>query len=115
MNLMTREVLSFFSPFYYQKLLGPGVIKSNRKSTKITKKEKYTGEIEKGIHVFTTLKEAEIFCKTEYEAAIVKVEVKPKDFVASAYSEAVYTKISISKREYDKVIKKVRKVLDVRI
>ena len=110
--------VEFYSPWQWTQA-NVGIIKSNRKSTKLTNKEIKEKEVSLGIHVFNTLKDVKEYV-AKYGGIIFKVDVNPKHFVASGESgrpstypcfikESVYTQISIPKTEYDKKVKEVKR------
>jgi hypothetical protein len=77
----------------------PGINKSSRKTTKLVDSEKLTEEIELGFHVYLT--------KTGKAAdtVLVRFQAKAKDFVAAGlFHEAVFTKLTLSKTEYNKAL-----------
>ena len=83
-----------------------GVIQSTRKSSKLTEQERKTKEINYGIHVYL---------KNEYVVpgeVCVPVKCNIKDLVGAGAKdgeygwEAVFTKVSISKKDFEKAIGK---------
>lgn len=93
------------SPIYYTKRWLPGECRSNRRSKSVSNSEIRYG-VDKGIHVYLTKRAAENN-KSSWEV-LVKVTCYLKDFIAcsnSDYNEAVFTKVYLSKEEYDKAVK----------
>lgn len=66
---------------------------SNRKSKRLTPNEVFYNKVDPGIHVFLTRKAAREFRDWKHFYIIVKVEVDPKDWVASGRTQAVYTRV----------------------
>ena len=82
---------------------GIGNIFSNRKSNKISNKEKQAGTIGRGIHVYTN-KSAALKFKYSWEI-VVPVVVRKKDFVSAGEKyDAVFTKVHLVKEDYCKII-----------
>lgn len=85
----------------------PKINRSNRKSKKILKTELDKRRIYKGIHVYTSLTTAKQ-SKGWYEC-IIPVRCKLSDFVvAGNRSEAVFTKIYIDPKDYDRIVKQAK-------
>ena len=81
-----------------------GLNKSNRDSTHITYDEEYYKNIDFGFHVYEKDKP-----RSPYGRILMKVTCKQKDFVGCGKnSERVYTQVFITKKEYDRVFKKLR-------
>lgn len=90
---------------------GPGAIVSNRKGKDLTVYEIITGEVHFGIHVFVDEVEArEAKSLSISDGIIVEVTAEPEDLVAAGsfsydYASAVFMKVCISKKEWDRVMK----------
>jgi len=100
-----------YSPFFsIEEEILPGEIKSNRSRLSFDKRDEdeynHNGIwfIGRGIHVFTTLTEAKEWIG--FNEIIFKVKCYMKDFVAynKNFKEAVFKKVYLSKKEYNKVI-----------
>lgn len=98
----------------------PGYIKSNRLNKKLTERELSTHNIYEGIHVCIDLDTAQSIQNLRKNThpnknyVIVKLKVDMKDFVAiNQYSnknqEMVFTKVFLSKSEYNKAIQESKK------
>jgi hypothetical protein len=109
-KIENTNIYKLFSPIKLHKVKKAGSVVSNRKTNKLAENEI---TVEKGIHVFLSKESAEDFvcCDDEY---IVEVECDIKNLVAVGHdlfacqgyaSAAVFTKINISKKEFDKTIK----------
>lgn len=91
-----------FSSVYHQKIFGPGIIKSDRRSKNWNNSERFSRRVSKGIHVFLD--------KPKYKTIgyiMVPVKCKKSDFVAIGdyQREAVFTEVSISKHFWREVRK----------
>lgn len=87
------------SPFYYEEYK-PGIIQSNSKAELQTKNGK---EINRGIHTYLSSQKATD--SSVHGDAIVKFEANIEDLICIGYDdEAVFTKVSLSKSEYEKAI-----------
>jgi len=85
-----------------------GNVKSNRRSSQLKDKELSTGEVIKGIHVFTTKKEADYALASSFiDGTFVSIPVlcKMEDLVAEGTNgcQAVFTKIRITKETWNKI------------
>lgn len=112
-----------YPPLFDTKCIKPGNIVSNRNTTRFPIKYETWAllhvheediSIKKGIHVFTTRKNArnfrdksKDFRRGHYKTyVVVKCTANMKDFVAcSKYGEAVFTKIHICPAEFERGLK----------
>ena len=79
----------------------PGWNRSNRKRAFLLE----TSEVNQGIHVFTTRKEARTILRAD--TRIIKVICHNKDLVAVGWDrDEVYTKVFLLKDEYDSALKR---------
>lgn len=88
------------SPFYTKTKWKPGVIKSNSRAKLQTTHNK---AIHKGIHVLLNKKTA-MYHKDDDEV-VVKLTAQVKDLICVGGSDAVFRNVTLSKAEYDKVMK----------
>jgi len=86
-------------------IYGPGIVKSDRKSKKLTCCERDLGTVYKGIHVFT------IPVRSDFDA-VVPVWCNKEDLVAVNYDgeEAVFMKVEITPNAFKKALKGKRNV-----
>ena len=91
-----------YSPFY-PKEYKPGWNKSNRKTPKLTKNEKLY--VNKGIHVMTS--NSFKYLDIDEDEITIPVRCYEKDFISGGETkEAVFTKIFITRKDYDNFIRK---------
>lgn len=87
------------SPYRYQQYV-IGENKSDRKSNKLTEREKISGTIENGLHVFCKLEDANKDAGMIFD--IYKVKCLKEDFVASGtfggMKSEVYTKVILKEK-----------------
>ena len=99
--------LSLYSPIMYThvNINNPGIVKSNSNVKNTTKyRDKYE-RVERGIHVYENKKIAE---QNKYNRndKVFEVKVKAEDLLAYNYKEchAVFTKIEIPEKEWNRII-----------
>lgn len=91
-----------YSPFY-PKEYKPGWNKSNRKSPKLTRNEKLY--VNRGIHVMTS--KSDKYIDIDEDEILIPILCYEKDFVSGGEpKEAVFTKIFITRKDYDDFIRK---------
>lgn len=94
----------------WNKIEKPGIVRSDRSSKKFRIAENDITKINKGIHVFTNKKRAEDFAQKH--EVVVKVQTRKQDFIAASNQnvtkEAVFMKVEISEKEWNRVFKKER-------
>lgn len=96
---------------YRHKIYKPGFNLSSRQNrTSLSKIEITSRSIDSGIHVYTTLKEAQKeFCKDQ----IIPVRCYKSNFVSGGIGrEAVFTKVFLLKKDVEKFIKNYNKDRD---
>jgi hypothetical protein len=82
----------------------PGWNKSSRPLIWLTDNEKHAGVINAGIHVYTTLAQAQRFSAYMSEV-LLPVMVEEKDFVMGGKNnEAVFMKVFVKQSIYDKIM-----------
>jgi hypothetical protein len=113
-----------FSPFYDFELKTFGIIKSNSKIKDVQNSKKIEREIQRGIHVYLTLKDANRWIRNivdygwNYERTrdivdygniykILKVTARAEDLLGVDYTSAVFTKVEITKEEFEKAKKEL--------
>ena len=99
---------TFLRPLYYPKTgkVSFGRIFSCRPYKKITENEKDTNRIDYGIHVYITKKKAIAHYTSSLNPVLVPVICELKDFIAAGNdNDAVFTKVRLTKRSYQKAIK----------
>ena len=78
------------------------VVKSNRKSKRLTKEEQRFSIINKGIHVYRNYRRAEgSSFSWDGDRVIIPVKCYAKDFIAASENEAVFMKVEITKEAWD--------------
>ena len=89
----------------------PRIVTSTRKDKKISKRERFWGRIDVGIHVYATRKNANNNCGIS-DRHVVPVVCRKKDFVAASSKnhyngwQAVFTEVEILKKDWDKIFAK---------
>lgn len=94
------------------KVENSGVVQSNRKNTKLEDVEIEYGEVDKGIHVYSSREKAKRYTSEAQEHTsrvkyiVVSVICRKSNFVAQGIeNEAVFTKVRIEKRTWDKIFR----------
>lgn len=84
-----------------------GVNKSNaRNESKLNTRKMIPKIVNRGIHVFTTRKDAESLSLSFLcDRVIIPVQCKNKDLIAVDFGEEVYTQVTISKNAMRKALK----------
>ncbi len=110
-RLPSQKEVQIHSPYMGGAWL-TGITKSNRRSTSITRREKKQHEVDKGIHVYCSRQAAQSRLACTGDSLVVCVLVRKKDFVASDMlrKEAVFTKVRLSKSEYDRAMKHANRI-----
>ena len=105
-----NDINKLYSPYRSTKY-NNGWNESSRFNTKILDVERKTEAIDRGIHVYTTLKEArKEFCKD----LIIPVRCYKSNFVSGGIGrEAVFTKVFLLKKDIEKFIKNYSKDRDL--
>lgn len=104
------KIKELTTPYFYHKYV-PGIIKSNRRSRDVGKSVK---EINRGIHVCTTLKRARVLASQSRNRVIIEVQCDDRDLVMLNDNEAVYMKITILEESYKSGLRRLnrRKLYD---
>jgi len=90
---------------------GPGNVNSDRSDKKLLDKERYAGNVDKGIHVFTYKPKLHKYYDVGF---VVPVICRKEDFVAfneanyygREYGTAVFMKVEIAQKTWNKVLPK---------
>jgi len=87
-----------------------GYFHSDRKSKALTGYEGTCQLVHQGVHVYNSRRVASSQNSYLFNCIVVPVTCNIKDFVGSGYSESVFTKVRINKKELRKAIEKFNKV-----
>jgi hypothetical protein len=101
-KVLEKDLCEYITPYRDTPIELGQIFRSNRRKKELTKTEIKTGEVHKGVHVFTSLDEAQAIAWVSNRRILV-VKVDPNDWVADGREgDAVYTKIFVT----DKFVKK---------
>lgn len=89
----------------YKKRWHVGLNKSNRKSTRLSKIEQHVRSVYAGIHVYWDYRTAAESAKWNSQTRVLPVVCYKRDLVARGSDRAVFTKVWVLKKDYDKAVK----------
>lgn len=104
LQIFKSKLKSPFGYLYVYVDWKPGIIKSDRDDNALTAYENNNCCVMKGIHTFVDSKSASRYiksCIVNKKLISVKVTADLKDFVAGNKKQLVFTKVRLSKRDYN--------------